>query len=466
MNHHTQKSTRWVNEANNAKLVKFPNSQVQMPFSEEAEQAAIGAVITNPNALAIMDFLKAEDFFLLRHTYIWRAIEVLESDPQIGMDGIDYLTIAAELERRNFLDTVGGTGYLLQLVNNTPSSVNVEAYARIVQRYATRRRLLVTGEEIKALALDESLPLERVVDESNRALFESTDQRLGDENTALGDLITEYFAEFEEAMTNPQQMGLPTGYREFDTRFGGLHRGETCMVAAPEGNGKTTYCLNVVANAARLNQKCAVFSLEMSKEEIIRKFLSMETGITDERLKMRNDIKPHEWQRIVEALGRIAQWPVHIIDDMPGLTPLQFKRRYRKLELGGRIEMAFIDGLWLMEDDHGSETDDNANTKFNPIMKALAVDAKLNRKRILITHQYNRNSGQRSNKRPLLSDILGGGVRDAYLILALYRDFMAQVTDTEVITLKHRGSSKVGSSFTLAFDPLSNRYLDKTGGLS
>jgi replicative DNA helicase len=236
------------------------------------------------------------------------------------------------------------------------------------------------------------------------------------------------------------------------------------MVAGKEGTGKTTFCLSIVANTARLGMRSVIFSQEMTKDEIIRKFLSMETGIHEQRLKMRNDISAPEWQLVVEALGRIDRWPIHIVDDMPGLTPLQFKRRYRKLELQGRIELAFIDGLWLMEDDH-ADSGSNPYTKFNPIMQALAMDAKLERKRILIAHQYNRDSGKRDNKRPMLSDILGGGTRDAYLTLGLYRDpNYPDVTDTEVITLKHRGSEAAGSVIKVGFLPKSSRYVDLGGG--
>lgn len=447
---------RTINDRNARNVIQMAGSQQHIPYSEEAEQAVLGAVLTNPDALATLDFITAEDFYLLRHAYIWRAIERLEKDPQIGPNGINFVSVSDELRKVQFLDQVG-MSYLLELVNNCPSAYHAEVYGRLVQRAAGRRRLVALGDELKQLAVDESTPWEQVIDEANKRLFEATDQRLYDADDSLGAIASDYFAQMTDDMDQPGRViSLPTGFKAFDKQYGGLHRKELVVVVAPSGTGKTTWCLNVAANVARLGKGVAIFALgDQNKDEIFNKFVQMETGIHEQALK-RRDITPEQFALVTEAVGRLAKWPVVVVDDMLGMTPLQFKRRVRRIMHRREISLVIVDGLWLML----SDDDDSEMTRFNTIAKGMAEAMKELNIRLLMTHQYNRNSSKRpkNNKRPQPDDLMGGGVHDSYLILALHREKQNAI-DTELIPLKHRGG--LFQPMKLWFNSRSGRYMDK-----
>ncbi|HVU12876.1 MAG TPA: replicative DNA helicase [Phototrophicaceae bacterium] len=210
--------------------------QALAPYSQEAEEAVLGAVIVNPEAfLGVASFLNAEDFFIARHAYIWEALlRISERNDQI-----DYVTLLEELSALNRLNEIGGPGYLLHLINSTPTSVHAEVYGHLVERAAVRRRLLTAADEIKALALDEQLSIEKVTGDSESRLFHVTERNLRRELVPMREAINDYFERMEHLIQNPDEpLGLPTGFRDLDELLGGLQRSDLLIFAGRPGMGK------------------------------------------------------------------------------------------------------------------------------------------------------------------------------------------------------------------------------------
>lgn len=208
----------------------------QIPHSQEAEEAVIGAVLVNPESfLAIASFLKPDDFYILRHQFIWDALTRLSN----RNDQIDYVTVQEELRALGRLNEIGGPAYLTQLINSAPNSTHAEVYGRIVERAALRRRLLTAADEIKKLAMDEELPIEKVTDEAESKLFNVTERKLKRDVVTLQDSINEYFERIEYLMQNQDEpLGLPTGFRDLDGLLGGLQRSDLLIFAGRPGMGK------------------------------------------------------------------------------------------------------------------------------------------------------------------------------------------------------------------------------------
>ncbi len=226
-----------------------PSAGQLAPYSQEAEEAVLGAVMVNPEAfLAVASFLTAEDFYILRHGYIWEALlRISERN-----DHIDYVTLQDELRAMNRLNDIGGPAYLIHLVNNTPTSIHAEVYGHLVERAAVRRRLLIAADEIKALAMDEQLAIEKVTSEAELRLFSVTERNLRRELIPMRDAINAYFERMEHLIQHPDEpLGLPTGFRDLDELLGGLQRSDLLIFAGRPGMGKTSFLLSVALNAAQ-----------------------------------------------------------------------------------------------------------------------------------------------------------------------------------------------------------------------
>lgn len=237
----TDQPKTW-NAANNRSQPQQPRpmSDLSAPYSEEAEEAVIGSVLVNPEAfLTVASFLKADDFYLIRHGYIWQALDRLNNRGE----PIDYLTLMQELKDMGWLDDIGGPGYITRLVNNTPTSMHAEFYGRIVERTALRRRLMSTADEIKAIAQDETLDIDTVINNSETRLFSVTDRQLKREFVPMHDAVSEYFDRIEHLMQNQiESFGVPSGFKKLDELLGGFQRSDLLIFAGRPGMGK---CLAV-----------------------------------------------------------------------------------------------------------------------------------------------------------------------------------------------------------------------------
>ena len=232
-----------------------------LPYSPEAEEAAIGAVLINPALLhSLQAILRPDDFFYARNQFIWQALERLLA----RNERIDFLTLTEELRDHEQLEEVGGEAEIIRLFRATPSSAHAEAYARIVERASTRRRLMVAADEIKELALDESKPLEEVTSEAESKLFNITEGREQRDMVPLRKAISEYFDRIEYLHGHPNEtLGLPSGFRDLDRLLGGCQKSDLLICAGRPGMGKTSFLLSVALNAARFGGRVVIFTMEM-----------------------------------------------------------------------------------------------------------------------------------------------------------------------------------------------------------
>ena len=433
------------------------------PYSEKAEKAALGALLTNPRMFAsVHAFLKTTDFFFLRHAYIYTAMEHLFLDNQ----PIDPVTMCNRLEAVGQLTEIGGPAYLTLLLRETPTSVHVEVYARLVQRVAIRRQLLVAADEIKAMAINESISLEQVCPDAERTLLAVTGQgRVQAASTHSAD-VGEYLDGLDTRMQRVEDGKLvfaPTGLQDFDSTFGGSYSGEVMIVGGPAGLGKSTFFLSIARNRLALGLRLEIFSTEMSKDEIIQKWVSMETGISTIVLKSGN-LTQKQHSQTVKALGRIAKWKVNVHDsnEFFPLTPLDVRRVLIRAQYTGGCDVCMIDGLWQMK--HYLPMKER-HEEVNQIMIHLARLAKSQDIPIDVVHQLKRAAANRQDKRPIPSD-MGESVgveRNAHIMIGLYRESYYDRDNgfetTEAYVMKNRTGVTSGK-IELGFDKQHELYQD------
>jgi replicative DNA helicase len=256
-------------------LVIQPASS-QIPHSREAEEAVIGAIIINPEIYyEIAEFLQAEDFYIHRHVWIWEAVTRLNQ----RRIPVDLLTLSEEIDRVGQSGDVGGSAYLTSLINQVPSSLNAEAYARIVEGHATRRRMIQSANKIATLAYDESLETAVVQEKAVSALEAVVLRKTGAGLTPLSAHLSSAYDRIDESSRTTELPGIPTGLIDLDRKLGNLQKGTLYVVAGRPGQGKTSLKLTVARNAALAGKRVAVFSLEMSNEKITNRLLSQSTGL-------------------------------------------------------------------------------------------------------------------------------------------------------------------------------------------
>lgn len=429
------------------------------PFSQEAEEAVIGAVLLNPQMLlTVASFLKPEDFYITRHSYIWHAMLRL-NDHNIPLD---YLTLSQELKDLGWLAEIGGQPYLTYLVNNTPSAIYAEVYGRLVERAAVRRRLLIAADEIKGLALNEELTLEKVTLEAETKLFAVTDRQLKREFTPMREAISAYFDRIEHLMHNQNaSLGLPCGFQDLDALLGGMQKSDLLIFAGRPGMGKTSFLLSVALNVARIGGRIGIFTMEMGVEQITQRLVSMETGINTQKLRV-GQLKPHEYSRFVEAAGRISKFNI-FIDDTPALNPIQMRTKCRRLAHEHGLDLIILDYIQLMNGGGGFET--NRVQEVSYISRSLKELARELNVPVFSAAQLSRGVEQRQDKRPVLSDLRESGSieQDADVVMFLYRDVVYnEATEfpnqADVIVAKHRNGPT--DTISLYFENSLTKFMD------
>ena len=417
-----------------------PQPQLQVPASLEAERALLGAILLEPKAfLNIASFLEGDDFYLKRHEYIWQALNRL----QARNDAIDYVTLSRELQDMSILEEIGGPAYLTSLVNNTPSSVHAEVYGRLVERASIRRKMLMATDEIRKLALDEELPIDKVISESEQTLFSVSSSQIKREFVPIWDAVSEYYDEMEKLLAAGQGMvGLPTGFKALDGLLGGFQKSDLIIFAGRPGMGKTSWLLTVALSIARRGARVALFTMEMGVEQMVQRLISMETGIKIQQLRTAS-ISAREHTRFTEAIGRLANLPL-FIDDTPAVTPVEMRTKCRRLQHEYGLDVVMVDYMQLMS--AGRPYENNRVQEISYISRALKELARELNVTMLSTSQLSRAVEQRQDKRPQLSDLRESGSieQDADAVMFLYRDEVYNPETTEfpnqadVLLSKHR----------------------------
>ena len=415
-------------------------AQLQLPMSVEAEQALLGSILLEPKAyLSIAAFLDADDFFIVRHQHIWKALTRLQD----RNDAIDYVTLTRELQDMRVLEEIGGQAYLTSLVNNTPTAVHAEVYGEMVARTSTRRKMLAAADTIRQKALDEELPIDKVINEAEQALFAVSNSQIKREFVPIWDAVSDYYDEIEKLLEKGAgTVGMPTGFRALDGLLGGFQKSDLVVFAGRPGMGKTSWMLTVALNAARRGARVAIFTMEMGVEQLVQRLISMETGIRIQQLRTAT-ITPREQTRLTEAIGRIANLPL-FIDDTPSITPVEMRTKCRRLQHEYGLDIVMVDYMQLMS--AGKVYENNRVQEISYISRSLKELAREMNVTVLSTAQLSRAVEQRQDKRPQLSDLRESGSieQDADAVMFLYRDEVYNPETTEfpnqadILLSKHR----------------------------
>lgn len=409
------------------------------PQNVEAEEAVLGALLIDPDAIIrLTTILRPDDFYREKNGWIYDAILALHE----RREAVDFLTVCDEMERRDQLDEVGGPAFISALVNAVPTSIHAEYYARIVERTAIRRRLIDAAGQIAALAYQEADDVDEVVDHAEQILFGVSERRISRELVSIKQVLSEYYDRIEYLTRHRGEIfGIPTGFNDIDKLLGGFQRSDMVILAARPSVGKTSLALSIAHNAAKkYRQRVALFSLEMSSEQVVQRLISAETGINSQRLR-RGEIEEDEWGRFAKAASDLSETLI-FIDDTPGISALELRTKARRLHAEVGIDLIVVDYLQLMRGEVRSENRVQEISSISRALKALARELNLP---LLALSQLSRGVESRTDKRPILSDLRESGAleQDADVVIFIYRDEMYNENTerkniADIIVAKHR----------------------------
>jgi len=410
-----------------------------VPHSREAEEAVIGSVMINPEAYYdVAEFLQTEDYYIHRHRWIWEAFTKLHEQ----RTPIDILTVTEELDQLGYLGEVGGTAYLTSLITNVPTALHAAAYGHIVEENAIRRRMLEAANRVVKAAYEEDVTIETAIESAEKAVFGVSERRLSSDLQPIQEVLSDYFDRVGDLANRADDTyGVPTNFKDLDNLLGGLQPSDLLIIAGRPGQGKTSFMLSVAKNAARVfNKHIAIFSMEMSNEQLVQRLISQETGIDAQRLRL-GKLEGNEWNLFAEAVEALGQ--THIfLDDTPSISPTQMRAKCRRLHLEHRLDLIVVDYLQLMVSDYRTDNRVQEVSYISRNLKALARELNVP---VLSAAQLSRAVEQRADKRPVLSDLRESGSleQDADIVMFIYREdkdnpdsVMKNVA--EIIVSKHR----------------------------
>ena len=422
----------------------------EAPYDRQAEEAVLGSVLVNTEVYYdLAHFLSGDDFFLHRNRWIWETFTSLHEQRL----PIDILTVSEELERQGRLEEVGGPAYLTALINNVPSSLHAEAYGKIVEETATRRRLLEAANQIARLAFQSGTPVEDVVNDAEKAVFGVSERRLSHQLQPISQVLSEYYDRIDYlARHRDETIGVPSGFIDLDRLLGGMQPSDLLIIAGRPGQGKSGFCISVAKNASQLHKKhVALFSLEMSNDQLVQRLVAQETGIDSQRLRMAN-LHDDEWPIFTQAVSVLGDTHIYL-DDTPAITPLQLHTKCRRLHMEVGLDLIIVDYLQLMTGDVRIENRVQEVSYISRNLKALARELKVP---VLAAAQLSRAVESRRPPRPILSDLRESGSleQDSDVVMFIYRpdqyeeDTLKQ-NIAEIIVAKHRNGP--GGSVELVF---------------
>ncbi|MDH4118381.1 MAG: replicative DNA helicase [Acidimicrobiia bacterium] len=410
------------------------------PHSRESEESVIGAILLSSDAAnEVMDKLEPEDFYIPSHQAMFRAIRTLFN----GNQAIDAITVAEELRRTGELERVGGVPAITRLLDVVPSAANVDYYADVVEETSQRRHLISAGSTITDLALRLDDEIHTVLDRAEQTVLAVAGRRVGDSMQPIGPL---FFSTLEELEMLEQRgsdvTGLSTGFRDLDRKLTGLHPANLVIIAARPAMGKSALTMNIATNIAMRGLPVAIFSLEMSKEEVAQRMLCSVARIDSMKVRT-GQIGEASWPRLTDAAGKLYNAPV-FVDDSPVVTVTDIRAKCRRLKRIHGLEMVVVDYLQLMQGT-SKESRQQEIAEISRALKNLARELELP---IIAVSQLNRNLEQREDKRPRLGDLRESGSleQDADIVMFIYRDeYYNESTDrkgvAEVMVAKHRAGS-------------------------
>ena len=437
------------------------------PQDTVAEQSLLGAILLSDKVLPeVLNIIRAEDFYEMKHQVIFRAICNLYDQHR----PIDLITLTTELKNSKQLKEVGGAPYLTELTNFVPTASHAKAYAEIIEKASTRRKLIDAGTEIAARAYEEGADVGDLVGQAEKKLFEVSDKIIKSDYVAMSDLLADAFERIEELRKNKGALrGLKTGFRDLDNKTAGLQKGDLIIIGARPAMGKTTFAQNLAYNVASINNRGVLFfSMEMGANEIIDRMISDVSGVDNWKMRTGN-INGDEEARITDALAEMDEIPIYI-DDTSSMTIMDLRNKARRAKHDHEIGVVIVDYLQLITgSDRYKGNRVQEVTEISCGLKILARELEIP---VIALAQLSRNVTGRDDPRPVLSDLRESGYieQDADLVMFLHRpDYYRQNDDnyeethiTELLVAKHRHGA-VGK-IELYFHPELLRFmsLDKT----
>jgi len=411
------------------------------PHNLEAEQSVLGAILIDRSALAeVSGRLRTDAFYLEKHREIYEAIMSLyeESLP------VDIITVSDELQRRGTLEKIGGVDYIAQLSNSVLTTANISHYVSIIEDKALLRSLIRESGRIMDMCYQGTMEGTDVLGEAEKGIFDIAQglNRTGLES--INSLLDKTFSQLEELSLNKGDLtGVPSGFIDLDRKTSGFQNSDLILVAARPAMGKTSFVLNIAVNAALRKYPVAIFSLEMSKTQLVNRILALEATVELEKMRT-GKLDSEDWKKIGQSLGPLSKSPIYI-DDNAGTTTVEMMSKLRKLKLEKGLGLVIIDYLQLMESRKKTE---NRQQEISEISRSLKIMAKELNVPVIALSQLSRAPEQRADHRPILSDMRESGAieQDADMVIFLYRDDYYNENSekkniVEVIIAKHRNGS-------------------------
>lgn len=388
------------------------------PHDIEAEQAVIGSMLTDQEAVyAAIERLKPEDFYREDNKQIYTAILNIYNKAE----PIDIITLKAELSSMGKLDAVGGLEYIVELPEKVPTTANVDRYIKIVEEKSLLRNLIRAANEILSSGYAQEDDVENIVDHAEKKIFDVMQKKSQKGYTTIKDVLVESFTKLEELYNQKEHItGVPTGFAELDKKTAGLHGSELILIAARPAMGKSAFALNIGSYAAtRANVPVAIFSLEMSKEQVGNRILCSEALVDSNNVRT-GELNDEELGKLAETSGELSQAPIYI-DDTPGISVMEIRAKCRKLKLEKNIGLVIIDYLQLIQ---GSRKTSSREQEIAEISRSLKILAKEIEVPVIALSQLSRAVEARPDHRPMLSDLRESGSieQDADIVMFLYRD--------------------------------------------
>ena len=428
-----------------------------MPHDDVAEQSVLGGMLLSKDAIAdVVESLRASDFYKPAHETIYEAILSLYGHGSPA----DAITVADELKKRGELTRVGGASYIHTLIASVPTAANAQYYAEIVKEHAIMRRLIEAGTKIAQLGYANETEVDTLVDQAQAEIYAVTDGNAKEDYVSFSEALEETINEIDANSNRPDGVyGVPTDFIEFDELTGGLHGGQMIVIAARPGVGKSTLALDIARSAAIHHQMTTVFfSLEMSRTELAMRILSAEGKISMGRLK-KGDLDTEGWTNLATLQGRIDSASL-FIDDSPNMTLMEIRAKCRRLKQRNDLKLVVLDYLQLMSSGKKVESRQQEVSEFSRSLKLLAKELDVP---VIALSQLNRGSEQRTDKRPMVSDLRESGSieQDADMVILLHREDMynpdsERVGEADMIIAKHRGGPT--RTIPLAFSGKYSRF--------
>lgn len=415
------------------------------PQNIEAEQSLLGAILIDKDAIIkIADMITGDDFYQNAHGIIYNTIlELFEKK-----EAIDILSLTSKLEERGQLDLIGGRSYLVTLTNQTPSAAHVASYAQIIQKKATLRRLITAANNILELGYQEEREVDEVLDKSEQSVFAVSQKFLKEKFTHIKEILTGAFDRIDELHREKGKLrGLPTGFSELDNLLGGFQKSDLIILAARPSVGKTSFALDIARHAAvRYKKNIGIFSLEMSKDQLVDRLISAEAGVDMWKMRTgRLSEASEDFPRIGHAMSELSESSI-FIDDFANTNIMELRTKARRLQMEHGLDMIVLDYLQLMEGTSGKgASSDNRVQEIAQISRALKGIARELNVPVLALSQLSRAVEMNKPAIPKLSHLRESGSieQDADVVMFIYRKSADRNYDINSLTEEEKHAAEI-----------------------